>query len=94
MMRNVVDLFSAAEESLHGYQPVVYPNPASSTIHLSLPGPCEAYNIQLSSLDGKVAKRVNCAAKEIDVAELPAGVYFVKITGEKLSYIQKVVILK
>jgi hypothetical protein len=93
VMRNVVDLFSAAEESLHGYQPVVYPNPASSTIHLSLPGPCEAYNIQLSSLDGKVAKRVNCAAKEIDVADIQDGWYFVRIISEHFVRVEKILII-
>lgn len=94
VMRNVVDLFSASEESKYDFNPVVYPNPASSTIHLSLPEPCRAYNIQLTSLDDRFAKRLNCEATEIDVSELPAGLYFIKITGEKLSYTGKIVIVK
>ncbi len=93
VMRNVVDLFTATEELLPEKGSLVYPNPASSAIHLNLPLPCESYKIQLSSLDGRYAKHVNCEASQIDVGQLQSGIYFLRIAGEKMSYSEKVVIL-
>ncbi|MDD3526305.1 MAG: T9SS type A sorting domain-containing protein, partial [Bacteroidales bacterium] len=69
----------------------IWPNPAGNILNLEITG---GSNIEIVSPSGvKMLSKSNCSQQErIDVRQLPAGVYFVKITtGENVS-IHKVMI--
>jgi hypothetical protein len=62
---------------------IVYPNPANSVLHIA-----GAYitSVTINDLYGQVVYRHECKSSEIhiDITDLPAGVYFVKINGSEV----------
>jgi PKD repeat protein len=77
----------------------VFPNPSSGSISISysapLPNPAQ---IELSDITGKQVKRImanphppnNTTA--INIADLPPGIYFVRLTSEEGQWVRKVVV--
>lgn len=74
------------EESLE--EVVIYPNPASTSIHLSLSFPFQT--ISIIDLQGKEVLVTN--SRDINAEELKSGVYLVQVTGEKHIHREKLVI--
>jgi len=76
----------------------IYPNPASSVVTLSLnAGKKEQVSCTIISIEGKsirsviknIEKGVN--SFNIDVSDLPPGVYIIKVNGEMISLQQRLV---
>lgn len=59
----------------------IFPNPATSLVHISTPAACTA---QLRSIEGKVLlqRKVNAGTTAIDIRGLANGIYFIQITGK------------
>lgn len=61
-----------------GYDVKIYPNPASSVVHIDAPA---VVNVMITTLDGKqVLQQDN--AKDIDILRLPNGVYMIRVMDE------------
>jgi hypothetical protein len=80
-----------------GAKIAVYPNPVKDILHISLPASELRFDkLELSSTGGSLLKSVNLwqhiPGKEItlDISNLSPGIYFLKITGEKGTFSQKI----
>lgn len=78
-------------EKLWITKPVVYPNPTSGKLYISLP---EYIAIEILDLSGKrvMARTGNAMPNMIDLGKLPKGVYFVQIKSHESLFQQKVVL--
>nr|WP_294861220.1 T9SS type A sorting domain-containing protein [uncultured Fluviicola sp.] len=75
-------------ESVKGTDWSIYPNPAYESVKLVSEEPLENYSIQVLSLNGDIVpvNRIgNNSAKtiEMNISQLPDGVYLVQVTSEK-----------
>ena len=80
---------SGIEETGAPTRPMVYPNPATETVHFLLPNNDSNVTIAIYTLNGTqavsrymgdVAAGEQC---QLDLHGIPAGIYLVRITGEK-----------
>lgn len=74
--------------------PAVYPNPFSSTLHVSLPG---NVMVQTELFDGAGRSVLNGSGRDtiiLDTSRLPAGCYLLRVTSSGIEHIQKLVLLK
>jgi hypothetical protein len=65
----------------------VYPNPASSELHLN--GLIQNSRITIVSVDGKTVFSKQHSGKTIDVTSLPDGIYFMQITSKDGKSVHK-----
>lgn len=72
----------------------VYPNPAHSFITVELQHPISVVNFKLIDLTGKqvLIQQLNTSYTQINVHELPKGIYFYELISEKERYSGKLVI--
>jgi hypothetical protein len=90
-------IVTAVEENLEDVVKVtLYPNPASDIVNIKLGSPLDG-EVKLFLLDsrGKLIKtdfmEETAVEKEINLQDLPAGLYLLKMTKGKLSNVYKVV---
>jgi hypothetical protein len=90
-------IVTAVEENLEDVVKVtLYPNPASDVVNIKLESPLDG-EVKLFLLDsrGKLIKtdfmEETAVEKEINLQDLPAGLYLLKMTKGKLSNVYKVV---
>jgi len=73
----------------------IYPNPTSNKVFIDLPDQ-SYYQINLLDISGKVLKQTNtetnATAIELNVNDLPKGMYLVELRNELNSHIQKLII--
>jgi hypothetical protein len=69
----------------------VYPNPAKDFVTISVGNDYLKTTAQITDLNGKVVKSINItnASSLLDMALLPAGVYFLKMENGKTEKIVK-----
>ncbi len=90
-------IVTAVEENLEALVKVtVYPNPASDNINIRFEEPLDGeVIIQLLNSGGKLVKNdlmeVSDIEKELNLQDLAAGVYFLKLIKDKSSNVYKVV---
>lgn len=84
-------LGNASLETLE-YQFDIYPNPSSGTIHWSTD---EVSSVTVFDLNGKslLQKKINSQVKQVDVSQLPNGVYLVEFEVKSGNRFQKKVML-
>ncbi len=74
----------------------IYPNPCEGALHLRYSIPVTRYSIfEVIDMNGKVAKSMQLheeGNQTVDVSDLPAGMYFIKIQSEKAYEVQKLLI--
>jgi hypothetical protein len=70
---------------------IIYPNPTTGLINIMNTAPVDisAYNIT-----GNELLRTERNVSQIDLSDLPEGVYFLKINNQKESFTKKIVLLK
>lgn len=64
----------------------VYPNPADNVINISNKNNTTLNQVQVTDLNGRVVKSVNVngvANTQINIGDLNAGVYFLKVTNSQ-----------
>ncbi len=71
---------------------LVYPNPATDKITISMPGNISA-RFELLTLDGRILTNgmINAQRSEIKIADLAKGIYLLRITSDKIAEIRKIV---
>lgn len=86
ILLNVADLSSTGVE--------FYPNPSKNNLYINLTDDTQFESVELITMDGKVVKRaaVNSTTLSVNVEDLSAGVYYVKLASKENSLVQKVII--
>jgi hypothetical protein len=90
-------IITTIEENLETMVTVtVYPNPASDIVNIKFEEALdEEVNLTLINTQGKLVKTVVIEAttieKQINLQDLPSGMYYIKLTKGKLSNVYKVV---
>ncbi len=72
----------------------VYPNPASSVLNISSKNTTVFNQVQLTDINGRIVKsekNTGVITTQINIADLNAGVYFLKVTSDLGSFSTKVV---
>jgi hypothetical protein len=73
----------------------IYPNPANEFVNVVFKNPSKNIKVQLISLEGKIIyTHINnelTTGFKLDLSDYSSGIYFVKITGEDLNFIHKIV---
>ncbi len=70
---------------------VLYPNPASTTVNIEGIGNYTNLNVMIVNIQGQVVREV-ANALEINVSDIEAGIYFIKIDCDGQQYLKKFVI--
>ena len=71
------------------------PNPATSSVKLNLSGVTGMVNCNIIDMSGRVVYNANINAEAettINVSSMPAGAYFVRVTNDSFSKIEKLII--
>jgi hypothetical protein len=73
---------------------IVYPNPVKSKLNIKAPWDITA--VQIFSLNGKLVESFKVEGQTVieDLSNLTPGYYIVKVSGEKTSHIQKIVVVQ
>ena len=84
-------------DEVNGASCTIYPNPATSSTTISVAGVNGMVRIAVVDMNGRVVATdvVECSAdcvKTMDVDNLAQGAYFVRITGENVSMVKKLVV--
>jgi hypothetical protein len=74
----------------------IYPNPASEILNIRFEEPLDGkVDLVLLTQDGKLVKRdiieTSTIEKQVNMQDLPAGIYFLRLIKGKLSNVYKVV---
>ena len=70
----------------------VYPNPSNNVLNISNTNSLEITSASITDVNGRIVKEVNSSVESINISELNAGVYFLKIKtidGEGFTKIVK-----
>lgn len=88
---NDVELVSGASIEENTFEYAIYPNPAQNEINISTTANAK---VDMISVTGALVKTVqtNNAITTINVNEMPAGVYFIKVTADNFVTTEKVVV--
>jgi hypothetical protein len=72
----------------------MFPNPAKTTVNIVLSNGLEEGQILISDISGKVVKQIQNVQQnsQVDIGDLPSGLYFVSIISERNNWIQKLMI--
>ena len=75
----------------------LYPNPVSSTLHISLPVNSGTFTLSIMDITGKMVRQlheVNEQTLTVSTSDLADGVYVLKATTSSTSYFSKFIILR
>ena len=69
----------------------IFPNPAGSIISLEIPHGNVPAKLTVMNLSGLVVltRKITGSKSQVDIGTLPAGVYFVRLTGKKSVQVGK-----
>ncbi|MBR3436029.1 MAG: T9SS type A sorting domain-containing protein, partial [Bacteroidales bacterium] len=75
----------------------IYPNPTSSSTTISVSGVNGKVRIAVIDMNGRTvaAETLECSndcTKSMDVEKLAQGAYFVRITGDEVNMVKKLVV--
>ncbi|MDR6371656.1 ELWxxDGT repeat protein [Chryseobacterium bernardetii] len=82
---------SGAESKRGNADLQIYPNPVSEYFSIKLNENSKIENVKIFDASGKLVKNIIYNNKNIDVAELPSGIYFVKLKTNKGEYVGKII---
>jgi hypothetical protein len=71
----------------------IHPNPASNFISVEISGIAGNNNLSIVNTEGHrlITRRITAPKTQLDISALPAGVYFVRVTGERTVQVGKFV---
>jgi hypothetical protein len=72
----------------------IYPNPANKLINFKIPDQNEKYNLTVFDTKGSIVKQLEISSTNlnINIENLNAGLYFLKINNDKYSKTYKVIV--
>jgi hypothetical protein len=68
-------------------EPLIFPNPVTNILYIE---GIEQFNVKVFDCFGRLIMTIDDASGGIDVSSLNKGIYFVQITSEGVSYIERV----
>lgn len=88
------DYSPAGLEEISADEMAVYPNPASSTVHVRLPAPSNAAEIMLYDVTGRIVRETKGVQEyfDLNISALPNGFYTLMIRDGATLYKKKIVI--
>lgn len=87
---DIVEVTSSAISDINSVDVSIYPNPAQNTVKIvcNSPGSCE-----ILDMTGRAVKKINLnTVNEINISDLMAGTYFVRIETGKNTLVEKLVV--
>ncbi len=90
--KNVCNAAVPTADILTIEKPIIAPNPASHLITVSF-NDALPFDYQISSIEGKLLKR-GISTKEINISDLPNGVFLLKIRKQEMFFTEKIIIEK
>jgi len=90
---NTMDFPTTITEKDKNIEMSLYPNPASSTVHISTKG-INNYTLELVDITGKSLLKTSGNKNNaiIDISTYPQGMYFVSVKSDKENFVQKLII--
>ncbi len=91
-------LFNSTDEQLENVSILVYPNPVDNVLNVGFNSEmAQDLNLSLMTLDGKTVAAQTISIQgnhnaQLNVSEIPAGFYFLKVSSEEGSIVRKVVV--
>ncbi|MBK6497284.1 MAG: T9SS type A sorting domain-containing protein [Saprospiraceae bacterium] len=82
-------IISTTDDVFANNQLKVYPNPSSSYIQIQ--GLQEEANVIIQNIDGQVIRKLITKGSEVDIKDLPNGVYIFDIQNSNVNEKHKVV---
>jgi hypothetical protein len=85
----------AVEDNDYSKSISVYPNPTSGSLRISIPSRTKAI-VNIMDMSGQIVKefQLSCSSTQIDLSELPLGIYNAIIKSENNVAVKKIVISK
>jgi Secretion system C-terminal sorting domain len=78
---------------LNGFEkPIIAPNPAKNWVSVTF-NDALPFDFQITSVDGKVMK-TGVSSKDINVSDLPNGLFLLKIQKQGAVFTEKIVVEK
>lgn len=77
------------EQSVDNFEFSVYPNPTNSEFQISEVDMVNIRHIQILDLTGQVVETFSGNETTFNVADLPSGTYFIRVTTGKVSYVEQ-----
>ncbi len=87
----LVTATTLATENFFTQNYAVYPNPADSVLNITGKNNVEVTSAQITDLNGRVVKTVNGAVSQINITDLTAGVYFLKLNSAQGAGTTKII---
>jgi hypothetical protein len=72
----------------------IFPNPAKDILYIDSADKINIINISLINIYGQTIKQSEAKTGQINVSDIPSGLYFIKLTTHREEIIQKIVINK
>jgi len=71
----------------------LYPNPATDKITVEISGVTEENNLAIVNIEGQelIRQKITGRTIQIDIRSLPPGIYFLKITWERMVQVEKII---
>ncbi len=88
-----VNIIENTEEAIS-----IFPNPSNGIFNISIEGVCGKVQMKVFDVHGNAYRLIeiegtgNIITKQLDLNELPTGVYFISFSGEDFSQVKKIVI--
>jgi hypothetical protein len=71
----------------------VYPNPATDKISIEISVVTEQSILTIVNVEGQelIKQKITDRKTQVDISSLPPGIYFLKITGERMAQVEKII---
>lgn len=88
---NFTVLYPTEVDEFAGAKVSVYPNPASSTLHIDGLDGFTSLDVQIINIQGQIVKEVNNSL-EINVSNIESGIYFVRIECDGQQFMKRFIV--
>lgn len=88
-------LHNSISQVADNIQMALFPNPATSQVKIDIKGVSGMVNCSIIDMSGRVVRAENINAETmqtIDLKNIPAGAYFVRVTNDQFSKVEKLIV--